>query len=172
MDEQNRYPHDSDNSDDDPSPARGATDPAGDSPSGSGDEHTRPIPPYQSDPATGSLPPVAGPFYGAQSVPAPAPKRVRGVTAGVLVAALVLGGAAGVGGSAAYHAFTDDGTSASPSDTAEPFQATKTTLVEDGTVEKVANAVLASVVKVNVTGQSGSAVSEGEALVPSSVNAW
>jgi putative serine protease PepD len=82
----------------------------------------------------------------------------------VLVGALVLGGAAGVGGSAVYHAFSDDAATTNTSDTSGDFQATKTATVEDGTVEKVANAVLPAVVKVNVTGQSGSGSGSGIVL--------
>jgi putative serine protease PepD len=152
MDEQNRYPNESDDS-------AGAS---GDS------DHTSPIPAYQGDSATSSLPPVVGPFYGTtqtQSAPAPAPAQSRrSLTAGVLVAALVLGGAAGVGGAAAFQALNDDSTITGTSTTPGDFQATKTALVQEGTVEKVANAVLPSVVKVNVTGQSGSGSGSGIVL--------
>jgi putative serine protease PepD len=86
------------------------------------------------------------------------------MTAGVLVAALVLGGGAGVGGAAAYNAFIDDGAGTSPSRSNGSFQATKTAVVADGTVEKVANAVLPSVVKVNVSGRSGSGSGSGIVL--------
>ncbi|MCW2762241.1 MAG: peptidase and chymotrypsin/Hap [Marmoricola sp.] len=149
MDEQNRYPNESDDS-------AGAS---GDS------DHTSPIPAYQGDSATSSLPPVVGPFYGTQTLSAPAPAQSRrSLTAGVLVAALVLGGAAGVGGAAAFQALNDDGTITGTSTTPGDFQATKTALVQEGTVEKVANAVLPSVVKVNVTGQSGSGSGSGIVL--------
>jgi putative serine protease PepD len=80
----------------------------------------------------------------------------------VLVGALVLGGAAGVGGSALYRAFVDDGSTGGSS--TQPFEATKTGLVQDGTVEKVAGAVLPSVVKVNVTGQGESGSGSGIVL--------
>jgi putative serine protease PepD len=91
----------------------------------------------------------------------PKSRRGRGSTAAVLVAALVLGGAAGVGGAAAYRAMVED--SATPSPSSEAFETTKTALVEDGTVEKVADAVLPSVVKVNVS--SGSASGSGSGIV-------
>ena len=81
----------------------------------------------------------------------------------MLVSALVLGGAAGVGGAAAYQAFTDNGSIAS-TDSSGSFEATKTAAVKDGTVEKVANAVLPSVVKVNVSGQQGSGTGSGIVL--------
>ena len=146
MDEQNRYPHDNpyDNPYDNSDP-------------------TRPLPPYQA--------PVGQPGYqpgypvGQQAGPPPPPplRRARGATAAVLVSALVLGGAAGVGGAAAYQAFTDNGSSTS-TDSSGSFEATKTAAVKDGTVEKVANAVLPSVVKVNVSGQQGSGTGSGIVL--------
>ncbi len=142
-------------------PGNSSGEPATHSPSG--DEHTRQLPPYQPDPA--APPPVIGPFYGS-AAPAQPPiaQRSRGLTAGVLVAALVLGGAAGVGGSAAYREFVDEPAGTGVSDTSGEFQATKTALVEDGTVEKVANAVLPSVVKVNVRGESGAGSGSGIVL--------
>ncbi len=159
MDEQNRYPYESEDS-------------SGDN--GARDEHTRPLPPYPPQsppqPARAPLPPMVGPFYGTpESTYAPAPAaspapRRRGLTAAVLAGALVLGGAAGVGGSAAFHAFSDDGSTSSTTSTSGPFQATKNAVVAQGTVEKVANAVLPSVVKVNVTGQSGSGSGSGIVL--------
>jgi len=117
-------------------------------------ETTRPLPPYQA--------PVGGPFQ--SPPPPPPPRRARGGTAVVLVGALVLGGAAGVGGAAAYQAFNDTSSSSSTTDSSGSFEATKTAAVKDGTVEKVANAVLPSVVKVNVSGQSGSGTGSGVVL--------
>jgi putative serine protease PepD len=117
-------------------------------------ETTRPLPPYQA-PAEGAIHPPP---------PPPPPRRARGGTAAVLVAALVLGGAAGVGGAAAYQGLTDNGSNPSTTDSSGSFEATKTAAVKDGTVEKVANAVLPSVVKVNVSGQSGSGTGSGIVL--------
>ena len=82
----------------------------------------------------------------------------------MLVAALVVGGAAGVGGAAAYQAFTENGSNTSTTDTSGSFEATKTAAVKDGTVEKVANAVLPSVVKVNVSSEQGSGSGSGIVL--------
>ncbi len=79
----------------------------------------------------------------------------------MLAGALVLGGAAGVGGAAVFRAFNDDGSTGTTSTSSGPFQATKTTVVEDGTVEKVAQSVLPSVVKVNVTSSSGAGSGSG-----------
>jgi putative serine protease PepD len=176
MDEQNQYPHDSQGDRDDntqpqrpvgsgPAPDSGP-DSGPDSSSADtsqswfgdygqqGPEPTRPIPSYQQPPAPWA------PGY----APNPAPSKTsrgRGLTAAVLAGALVLGGAAGVGGSAIFHAFNDDGTTGTPSNSSSPFQATKTTVVPDGTIEKVAQSVLPSVVKVNVTSSSGAGSGSG-----------
>ena len=108
---------------------------------------------------------MVGPFFGS-TVPTPPPpaQRGSGLTAAVLVGALVLGGVAGVGGSAAYRAFVDEPVTTTTTDSSGDFQATKTAVVEDGTVEKVANAVLPSVVKVNVRGASGAGSGSGIVL--------
>jgi len=161
MDEQNRYPDESD------APAGGAAPMGNDH-----EEHTRPLPPYRQDPVVGAQGPAQGPadgsFYGSpQPGPAPATSASSGRrgTAGVLLAALLLGGVAGIGGAATYDALNDEPTTTSnTSNTTDDFEATKTTVVEDGTVEKVANAVLPSVVKVNVSGRSGAGSGSGIVL--------
>jgi putative serine protease PepD len=174
MNEQNRYPYDRPEDADRPSEPRhddaptGPVTPVGGPSTGAYAEHTRPLPPFRPEPST--APPMVGPFYGSAGAPPAAPgstataQRSRGLTAAVLVGALVLGGAAGVGGSAAYHAFEDDPVTTSTSGTSGDFQPTKNAAVEDGTVEKVANAVLPSVVKVNVTSQSGAGSGSGIVL--------
>jgi putative serine protease PepD len=173
MDEKNRYPDEPSRATGDSGPTGGPSDRGYDTGAGADEEHTRPISPYQPRPEsgpqndTGQLPPVVGPFYGsAQAAPSPraTAQRGRGLTAAVLVGALVLGGAAGVGGSAAFHAFSDDSATSVQDGTSGKFEATKTAVIQDGTVEKVANAVLPSVVKVNVTGQSGSGSGSGIVL--------
>jgi putative serine protease PepD len=174
MDEQNRYPHDPQDSQGEtgrpqtPSghesgaesgPAAGTGPSSADTAQswfgdyGQQTESTRPIPAYQQQP-----PPPWAPGY----LPPPAPPKTtrgRGLTATVLVGALVLGGAAGVGGAAIYRAATDDGSGTS--NTSGPFQATKTSVVQDGTVEKVSQSVLPSVVKVNVSGSQGAGSGSG-----------
>ncbi len=156
MDEQNRYP--------DQSP---------DGPSGDPDsfDHTRPIPRDESSADADTYPPMVGPFYGsspwgaATATQAPPAPRTRGLSAAVLVGALVLGGAAGVGGAAAFNEFNQDSTtSTTDSGDQSDYQATKTAVLESGTVEKVANAVLPSVVKINVNGQTGSGSGSGIVL--------
>jgi len=138
MDEQNRYPH----------------TPAGETPENSG-----------QNPAYSQTYPPAYPQSYAQAYPQPAPAQPRksGLTALVLVGALVLGGVAGVGGAAAFHAFSDDSSSTSDGSSGK-FEATKTSTLKDGTVEKVAGTVLPSVVKVNVTGQSEAGSGSGIVL--------
>jgi putative serine protease PepD len=187
MDEQNQYPHDSQGEPVDngqpqtpASPASGpetgadsGTDSSTDSstadtsqswfgdygqPSGQqGAEQTRPIPSYQPQQQP---PPPWGSGYPLPPAPSKT-SRGRGLTAAVLAGALVLGGAAGVGGSAIFHAFNDDSSTGTTSDSSGPFQATKTATVQDGTVEKVAQSVLPSVVKVNVTSSSGAGSGSG-----------
>ncbi len=159
---------------------------------GNGPEQTRPLPPYAAEqqgqqpgqpqgqqpgpfgfaatPWQSTYPPQ-GPYQGAGQGPGQAPgdrsdtaARRRGLTAGVLVGALLLGGAAGVGGAAAFSAFDDNGGSTSSSGNAGDFQSTRSPAVADGTVEKVSNAVLPSVVKVNVTGSSGAGSGSGIVL--------
>jgi putative serine protease PepD len=119
-----------------------------------GEEYTRPLPPFQPEPTP-------------QSQPQPQTQersRRTGLTAGVLVGALVLGGAAGVGGAAAYDALNGSSSTTGTNDSSSGFQATKTSVVKDGSVESVANAVLPSVVKVNVTGSSESGSGSGIVL--------
>jgi putative serine protease PepD len=131
------------------------------------EEYTRPLPPYNPAPQD------------TQTIQTSPRGRRTTLTAGVLVGALVLGGAAGVGGAAAYDALHGDSTTTSSSSTTpNGFQATKTSVVKDGTVEQVANAVLPSVVKVNVSGSqeagSGSGIvlsKDGEILTNNHVAA-
>jgi putative serine protease PepD len=112
-------------------------------------EHTSVLPPYQEAPAA----------------PAPPPRRRRGAATGLLVAALVLGGAGGVAGAAGYDAL--DGDAGSPaSETRAPLTTARSasdeasaeesdTPAPDGSPEAVAASVLPSVVKINVAGAQG-----------------
>ncbi len=194
MDEQNPYPHDSGDQPQDGTPHEtppeapadpyatppgapyDASDDTSPNVTGAYAEHTRPLPPYTpaGQPQGPNQAPNQGPPQGPfgfdaspwqSSYPPAQPTRTkgRGLTAAVLVGALVLGGAAGVGGSALYTAFHDDNGTSSTGSTGN-FQATKTATLQDGTVEKVANAVLPSVVKVNVTGSSGAGSGSGIVL--------
>ncbi|MCW2752881.1 MAG: peptidase and chymotrypsin/Hap [Marmoricola sp.] len=77
-----------------------------------------------------------------------------------MVGALLLGGAAGVGGAAWYDAWNGSGTPVAASATG-PVQATNAASSASGSVEKVAASVLPSVVKINVTGNSASGSGSG-----------
>jgi putative serine protease PepD len=121
-------------------------------------------------------PPPANPYgqpYGAPLGPPPAPPSPprkqpgRGrFTAGILAAALVVGGGAGIGGAAAYDALNGDdsssGTGAGTSTikTASTADAPADPAV-DGSVEAVADKVLPSVVQINVSGAQGSGSGSG-----------
>lgn len=115
-------------------------------------EPTRPLPPYEPPPAAAKSPRK--------------PRLAGGLTAGVLAGALVLGGAAGVGGAAWYDAW--QGTPAASSQTGAPasggvISANDATL-QGGTVESVAAKVLPAVVKINVVGNSGEGSGSGIVL--------
>ena len=107
--------------------------------------HTRPLPPFQQPASATTTAPV---------------RRTGGLTAAVLAGALVLGGAAGVGGAAAYDALNGDGSTVSPTSTG-PVKASNAAAAPAGSVEKVAAAVLPSVVKINVSGSSGAGSGSG-----------
>ncbi len=109
--------------------------------------HTQMLPPYQQPPSATAL----------------APAR-RGLAAGVLVGALFLGGAAGVGGAAWYDAWQGDEPVGTTVTTPGSVEATKTSVVPDGSIEKVAATVLPSVVKINVTGRGGTGSGSGIVL--------
>jgi putative serine protease PepD len=109
---------------------------------------TRPLPPFQQPAST--------------AVTA-SPRRPGGFTAAVLAGALLVGGAAGVGGAAWYDAWQGDDTTTSPS-ASGPVQASNAATAPTGSVEKVAATVLPSVVKINVAGSSGSGSGSGIVL--------
>jgi len=109
---------------------------------------TQPLPPYQQ-PASPTATAPAG--------------RSGGITAAVLAGALLLGGAAGVGGAAWYDAWQgDDSTPTATS--SSPIDASNAAAAPSGSVEKVAAKVLPSVVKINVSGSSGSGSGSGIVL--------
>ncbi|GAA4741953.1 trypsin-like peptidase domain-containing protein [Nocardioides endophyticus] len=126
--------------------------------------------PYFSYPAPqGPRPegPPASPYAAApQTATLPAQKRPRraGLAAAVVATALVVGGAAGVGGAAAWNAYDDDasGGSAGPSDhSTSQVVDTPESPVADGSVEQVAAKVLPSVVKIDVSGSEGAGSGSG-----------
>jgi len=85
-----------------------------------------------------------------------------------VAASLLVGGAAGVGGAAAWSALDDEPASSSPSRSS--FSPTQTSdddaPVTDGSVQSVADKVLPSVVKIDVTGSSGSGSGSGVVISP------
>ncbi len=123
-------------------------------------------------------PPPPNPYgqpYGAPSGPPPPappgpparqqPGRGRFV-AGVLAAALVVGGGAGLGGAAAYDALNGDDPSSSAGAGSPNLRTTSTgdapsDVVTDGSVEAVAEKVLPSVVQINVAGAQASGSGSG-----------
>ncbi len=189
MDEQNPpdqfngsgHEHDDRYPTDDTGPVYGPSNPQSSPPSNpqsnpQSSPQSSPQPTPGADPATRPLPPYAPApqqsWFDQYSQPQPAAPehaptqtdrhpRGRGLTAAVLAGALVVGGAAGVGGAAAFNALHDDNSVVNSSDTSGKYEASSTALVKDGTVEKVASAVLPSVVKVNVSGQSGAGSGSG-----------
>ncbi len=92
------------------------------------------------------------------------PRRRRtGLAAAVVATSLVVGGGAGLGGAAIWDLTHDDPVSAAPSDSS-----TTSTVADqapapapDGSVESVAQKVLPSVVKIDVTSRQGSASGSG-----------
>ena len=110
-------------------------------------------------------PPPSSPPPGA--TPRKQPGRGKFV-AGVLAAALVVGGGAGVGGAAAYDALNgDDGGSGGAAGATHSTVKTASTadapqsVTTDGSVEAVAQKVLPSVVKIDVSGSQGSGSGSG-----------
>ena len=93
-------------------------------------------------------------------------RRRTGLAAAVVATALVVGGGAGLGGAAVWDATHD-----SPASTAKPDSPAASTVANqtqsppaDGSVESVAQKVLPSVVKIDVTGQGGGASGSGIVL--------
>lgn len=135
------------------------------------DQPTSPPPgpqnPFSSFPAPQG-PPPEGPPTQATTMTAPLPVQRRprraGLAAAVIATALVAGGAAGVGGAAAWSALDDEGSSSAGS----PGTRTTSQVVDTpdseapaGSVEQVAAKVLPSVVKIDVAGARGAGSGSG-----------
>ncbi len=119
--------------------------------------------PYASRPAD------QNPFMQAdtQTLPPPAPareprRRRTGLAAAVVATSLLVGGGAGIGGAAWWDSTQDDpaSTPAASQVATSPVSQTEAPAV-DGSVESVAQKVLPSVVKIDVTTQQGSASGSG-----------
>ena len=123
--------------------------------------------PYFSYPAPQGPAPQGPPTSAApQTATLPVQRRPRraGLAAAVVATALVVGGAAGVGGAAAWNAYDDNGSdsAANPSDSStSQVVDTPDSPAADGSVEQVAAKVLPSVVKINVSGTEGSGSGSG-----------
>jgi len=145
-------------------------------------ERTAPVPPYGHEPTAAfpfdfGSPAERAPYP--QPQPQPQPQRRGGSrTAGLLAAALVAGGLAGVGGAAAYDALdTDRSTTPASSATTDgassgddrPTGSTDSAAPEgsadspapEASAEQVAATVLPSVVKINVAGAAGQGSGSG-----------
>ena len=133
---------------------------------------TTPQPTYgePSQPSYGApqppAPPSWRPYAQGPALPPPAPKRNRRLAfAGSVVAAsLLVGGAAGIGGAAAYSALDDDASGASGGSTSVQTSKvvdTPTSSASPGSVQAVAQEVLPSVVKIEVSGAEGSGSGSG-----------
>jgi putative serine protease PepD len=107
-------------------------------------------------------PPPVGPPAGLLPAPQQPRRGRKAFAASVVAASLLVGGASGVGGAAAWSALHDDpgtDTAADPAaHTTSPVVDTPADPAQDGTVEQVAQEVLPSVVKITVAGpqESGS----------------
>jgi putative serine protease PepD len=128
--------------------------------------------PYDASPTTQPLPPIPAPAATATTTgttgpasPPATPRRGRaGLAAAVVGASLLVGGAAGVGGAAAWNAYDDGpsgGTTAAPTRTTSPVASTPDTDAPAGSVEEVAASVLPSVVKLDVSGPQGAGSGSG-----------
>ena len=102
--------------------------------------------------------------------PPPAPqrdprKRRTGLAAAVVVTSLLVGGGAGIGGAALWDATTDGASSSAQADPVSTATVSQTdTPAAEGSVEAVAQEVLPSVVKIDVTGARGSGSGSGIVL--------
>ncbi len=106
---------------------------------------------------------VLPPFGPAPETQPPAPDRPRraGLVALVLTGSLLVGGAAGVGGAAAWDSWQDESGAATPDRRVSQVADTDDTPAPDGSVEQVAAEVLPSVVKIDVAGPGGSGSGSG-----------
>ena len=105
----------------------------------------------------------------AYAAPPPRRRRGAGLAAAVLATSVLAGGAAGVGGAAAWQEWGPESTSATTTSSgtasASPvLDAAPAPAATDGSVQAAAEAVLPSVVKINVSGSGGSGSGSGVVL--------
>jgi putative serine protease PepD len=90
------------------------------------------------------------------------PRRRTGLAAAVVATSLLVGGGAGLGGAAVWDATHDEPVSSARADSPTTSTVAQTRApAADGSVESVAQKVLPSVVKIDVSGQEGSASGSG-----------
>ncbi|HQR26464.1 MAG TPA: trypsin-like peptidase domain-containing protein [Nocardioides sp.] len=118
-------------------------------------EPTRPIPTATDD----QLPPT--PVPPPPAPPGGRPPRRGMFAASVVAASVLLGGAAGLGGAAAWDATQSEDQPASTVATSASPVANQVPAAPEGSVEKVAAEVLPSVVKILVSGPEGSGSGSG-----------
>ncbi len=117
---------------------------------------------------TGNGPEQTSAFGPVQPTPPPTtrerkPRGRAGFAAAVVTASLLVGGGAGLGGAAAYDAWSSDTTSATPTTAAPTSQVVDqgTAPLQAGSVQDVAANVLPSVVKISVTTASSAGSGSG-----------
>ena len=134
-------------------------------------QHSGATPEHQHEPTRDLGPiwetePQGQPAYAA---PPPRRRRGAGLAAAVLATSVLAGGAAGVGGAAAWQEWGPEPTSATTTSSgtasASPvLDAAPAPAATDGSVQAAAEAVLPSVVKINVAGSGGSGSGSGVIL--------
>ena len=126
-------------------------------PGETGDD-TRPI--SSGEPNDGPAAPAApGPVSAPAAPAAPKQPRRKSLAASVVAASLLVGGAAGVGGAALWTSTHDNPVASSPILTQSGSSAVPAAASDS--IEKVAQNVLPSVVKINVSGADGSGSGSG-----------
>lgn len=130
-------------------------------------QHSGATPEHLQEP-TRDLGPIWQAEQPAYAAPPP-PRRRTGLAASVLATAVLAGGAAGVGGAAAWQEWgpepTSTGTTTTGATSASPvLDAAPAPAATDGSVQAAAEAVLPSVVKINVAGSGGSGSGSGVIL--------
>ncbi|HET7734565.1 MAG TPA: trypsin-like peptidase domain-containing protein [Nocardioidaceae bacterium] len=122
-------------------------------------DHTSPIATYASPPSYGPTQPQP---WSVPTVTRTGSRVSKATVAALLVGALTVGGVAGAAGAAGVLALDDDTPTTSVTGTNSPVIANEDdTAAPAGSVEQVAQQVLPSVVKINVTGQGGSGSGSG-----------
>jgi putative serine protease PepD len=115
---------------------------------------TRVLPPMPDQPSEHE-------HQAAAATPDPRPRRRTGAVTALLVGSLALGGAAGVGGAAAWETWQDDTGAATPDRQVSQVVDSGDSPAPEGSVEQVASEVLPSVVKIDVAGADGSGSGSG-----------